>query len=116
MAGIFVLTEKSVINCKHGGRVNVTAAQRFVTIAGEAVLSFPDPTPKPISGCPNISSSSKPCTSTTSTLKGFSSFVTMNGRNIVNADLDGLTDGTPPAAVHYSMTSALQTFVYVDRG
>ena len=111
MPDLLVLTEKSVVKCNHGARVNITAAQRFVTIAGECVLSFPDPPAKPISGCPNIGASIKPCTLSLKALKGYSTFVTMNGRPIVREDLDGLTDGTPPGGVHYTNMSALQTFV-----
>ena len=116
MAKPLILTEKSVIKCNHGGRVNMPASQRFVKIANEAVLTSPDPKAKPISQCPLISSNMVPCTSTavTAPLAGLSSFVTINGKSIVNDLLDGMTNGTPPGTVHFQCVSVLQTFVFVD--
>ena len=111
MTQLLLLTEKSVVACNHGARVNIVAAQRFVTIANEAALTFPDPSGKPIGGCPNIGASIKPCTFSLAVGKGYSSFVTINGRPMVKQDLDGLTDGTPPGGVHFTTASVLQTFV-----
>ena len=106
-----VLTEKSNIHCNHGARVNVVAAQRYVKIANECVLSRPDPAAKGISGCPNIGAGIKPCTFSGMVTNGYSSFITMNGRSIIKDSLTGLTDGTPPGVTKYSVFAVKQTFV-----
>ena len=106
------LTEDADVRCTHHlGRVPQRASQSWVRVEGCAVLVVPDPIGRPISGCPNIGVSIKPCTSTLALTQGPSSFVRIEGRPVVRADLRGLTDGTPPGEVEYRPVDAAQALV-----
>jgi hypothetical protein len=94
-----VVTSAASITCLHGGRVGVRPGQQAVTIDGGAILCEPDLVGSPITGCTvPATPSSKPCTLVVSTLPGSSNpRVTVGGRPVMLATLQGLTDGVPPA-------------------
>ena len=111
-----ILTEDANVFCRHEtGKVSMLyATQDVVTINGRKVLLTPDPMFKPIVGCANLGPTIKPCTLTISVSKGYSDFVTINGRAICLDTLTGVTDGTPPASVEYHVRHPGQTLVDVQ--
>src|SRR5215469_7012386 len=107
------LTEDAVINCRHElGIVHLLLPlQDLVTIEGRKVLVQNDPEGKPITGCPNIGATIKPCTKTLGVETGYSQFLRINGRRICLDTVTGLTDGTPPGIVKYAVRKAGQGLV-----
>ena len=105
------LTEDAGLFCKHGpGRVSNKPSQDLVTIAGRRVLVEKDPEGRSIAGCPSVVPF-KPCLLTLPVLKGYSSFLRVNGRRICLDTVTGLTDGTPPGVVTYVVRTPGQNFV-----
>jgi hypothetical protein len=98
---MFLLTDKARLQCVHRGRVSVASSQRWVTIEGHPVQVEPDPVAKAIHACPNAGLMIKPCTSTVSVSKGYSSLLRVDGHRVCLDPLSGLTDGTPPGTVEY---------------
>ncbi len=107
------LTEDAIITCKHElGIVHLLLPlQDIVTIEGRKVLVQNDPEGKPIIGCPNIGATIKPCTKTLPVEAGYSDFLRVNGRRICLDTVIGLTDGTPPGIVKYSVRKPGQNLV-----
>lgn len=106
------LTDAADVRCSHKvGKSPQQASQTWLTVDGRPVLVAPDPVGRPIAGCPNIGVSIKPCTSTLAIRSGQSSFIRIDGRPIVRADLSGYTDGTPPGQVTYDVLDAAQILV-----
>ena len=106
------LTEQADVRCTHRlGKAPQSASQNWVTVAGVAVLVGSDPVGRSIGGCPNIGASIKPCTNTLAMKAGESSFVRIDGRPVIRADLTGYTDGTPPGLVRYEVLSPAQQLV-----
>jgi hypothetical protein len=106
------LTDAADVRCTHKlGRSPQQASQTWVRIDGRPVLVQPDPVGRPIGGCPNIGVSIKPCTSALAMTKGWSSFVRIDQRAVLRADLTGYTDGTPPGQVRYEVLDAAQPLV-----
>jgi hypothetical protein len=108
------LTLESVVKCDHGGRVTNVASQQWVTISTVPVLVEVDPEGRNIVACPNYGANIKPCKKTLKVAVGYSGLVRIDGKRTVLSTLDGLTDGTPPGAVHYTMRDPAQTFVEAD--
>jgi hypothetical protein len=107
-----VLTEKSNLRCNHqAGVVDVIASQSLVTIDGRKVMVEADPTGRPISGCPNVGPTIKPCTATVNVVTGYSDFIEIEGRRVCLDTITGLTDGTPPGIVHYKVIDPGQDYV-----
>ncbi len=112
---MLALTQTAVVTCDHVvGIVGIVASQQFVTIDGKAVLVSPDPVGKPIVGCPNIGPTIKPCLTTLAVKKGYSDFVSVDGRKVCLEPVTGLTDGTPPGVVNYKVRAPGQQFVNVS--
>lgn len=106
------LTDAADVRCAHKvGRSPQQASQTWVAVNGRPVLVAPDPVGRPIQGCPNIGVGIKPCTSTLAIRSGQSTFVRVDGRPVVRADLSGYTDGTPPGQVTYDVLDAAQELV-----
>ena len=104
------LTVDADVRCDHpGGIVSVVSSQDLVRVAGRLVVVGTDPQKRPISGCPNTSAATKACTQTVSITAGRSTFVRIQGLQVIRADLVGLTDGTPPGSVSYTVTDPGQT-------
>ncbi|MDM4722259.1 hypothetical protein QTQ03_22700 [Micromonospora sp. WMMA1363] len=104
----------SLIECDHDGRVVNVASQRWVTIGGAPVLVDADPQGKAILGCPNFGPTIKPCLRTLRVTAGYSSWLRVDGQRVVLSNLDGLTDGSPPGLVHYTVRDPSQSFVEAD--
>ena len=110
-----LLTEDAVLICGHpGGKVNNQPSQSFVTIGHKRVLVANDPQGWSISNCSNISVNMKPCQATinvTNVKGGYSTFLSVGGHAICLDTITGLTDGTPPGGVNYTVRSPGQDFV-----
>lgn len=107
-----LLTVDATLVCRHElGRVDVRATQDLVTIERRAVLVATDPEGRPIRGCPNVGATIKPCQRTLSVSHGYSDLVRIDGARVCLDSVLGLTDGTPPGTVQYSVTAPGQPFV-----
>lgn len=102
------------IRCDHEGRVTNNPSQHWVEIGGHPVLVADDPQGRAIARCPNIGATMKPCVKTLAVAAGYSSWIRVDGHPVVLDSLDGLTDGTVPGTVHYSVRSPGQMFVEAD--
>ncbi|MFW5874665.1 MAG: hypothetical protein ACOCUC_00380 [bacterium] len=110
------LTAKAKLVCKHElGKVGIRVSQEFVTIGQDPVLVENDPEQRPVSGCPNIGATIKPCTSTLKVIRGYSNLVRINHRRVCLDTVTGLTDGTPPGTVRYIVRHPGQNFVSGER-
>jgi hypothetical protein len=106
------LTEDAALICNHvNGVVKIVPTQDLVTIQGRKILVEPDPEGRPISGCPNMGATIKPCTTTLKVQAGYSAELRIEGRRICLDTVTGLTDGTPPGTVDYRVRNAGQNFV-----
>jgi hypothetical protein len=104
---VLLVTEDAAIACDHAtGRVRIAPSQNLVRINGRRVLVEPDPVAWPIVGCSNTNPmiGIKPCTSTLAVADGYSALVRVGGRRVCLQTVTGLTDGTPPGTVNYSVT------------
>jgi hypothetical protein len=109
------VTEPAMIVCGHQGRVVNQPGQLWVRVNGDPVLVDDDPERRSIGRCPNIGLTIKPCTKTLRVIAGYSDWLTVGDRRIVLSNLDGLTDGTVPGTVHYTVQDAGQSLVEADR-
>jgi hypothetical protein len=106
------LTEDAVLVCDHElGRVGLSPIQSLVTIGKRKVLVETDPEARPISGCPNLGATIKPCQQTLRVQVGYSEFIRVEHRRVCLDTVTGLTDGTPPGIVLYKVRSPGQAFV-----
>lgn len=108
------VTVNASIKCGHDGKVSNVPSQRWVTVGAEPVLVDNDPQGRNIGGCPNIGPTMKPCAKTLRVAKGYSTWLKVDGHAVVLDTLDGLTDGTVPGTVHYSVRMPGQNFVSAD--
>ncbi len=109
---MYFLSVDAFLVCKHGlGKVNIVATQGLLTIGKRKVLVERDPEGRPISGCPNIGATIKPCLLTLPVQTGYSGLVRIEGRRVCLDTVTGLTDGTPPGTVKYEVRNAGQTLV-----
>ena len=107
-----LLSEDACLICAHAlGVVGITATQGLVTIGGRRALVERDPESRPISGCPNVGATIKPCTSTLPVQVGYSGLVRIDGRRACLDTVTGLTDGTPPGMVKYRVRDPGQQLV-----
>jgi hypothetical protein len=56
----------------------------------------------------------KPCATTLAVDHGYSTWIRIGGNAVVLSTLDGLTDGTVPGTVHYTVRDPGQDFVRAD--
>jgi hypothetical protein len=108
---MLLITEDAVLRCDHQGSVHNQPSQSLFTIGNKRVLVEIDPEGRQITGCPNISLTIKPCTSTLKVTVGYSSLMRVNGKRVCLNTVTGLTDGTPPGAVNYKVYNPGQTYV-----
>ena len=107
-----LLSLDAVLVCDHvSGIVGLVASQAWVTVGGRPLLVEGDPESRPIAGCPNYGAAIKPCTSTLPVKQGYSGLVRIGGRRVCLDTGTGLTDGTPPGIVDYSVRSPGQQIV-----
>lgn len=109
-----LVTVAAVVRCGHDGRVRTIASQHWVTVGGADVLVDDDPQGRAVTGCPNIGPTVKPCTTTLAVATGYSTWIRVDGDRVALSNLDGLTDGTVPGTVHYTVRDPGQTFVGAD--
>jgi hypothetical protein len=95
------LNEAAVLQCAHGGRVQVSARDRRVTAGERPLLCEPDLEGAPIAGCAQPpSQSTKPCMMVAKVMPGSASLrITAGNRNAYLSTLTAITDGVPPAPV-----------------
>lgn len=107
------LTEDARLACDHGGRITNKPSQALVRIAGRRVLVATDPEGRSINGCPNanIMMGMRPCKTTLEVKTGYSNFIKIGGHRVCLSNVQGLTDGTLPGTVNYSVLSPGQTDV-----
>ena len=107
-----ILTEDAVLVCKHElGTVGIRPTQDLVTVEERRVLVENDPEGRPITACPNIGATIKPCQLTLKVQVGYSDLVRIDGRRMCLDTVTGLTDGTPPGTVKYKVRSPGQELV-----
>ena len=107
-----ILTQDSLLVCAHElGTVGIRATQSLVTIEKRRELVEINPEGRPISGCPNIGATIKPCQLTLRVQVGYSDLVRINGKRVCLDTVTGLTDGTPPGIVKYKVRNPAQTLV-----
>ena len=106
------LTEKADLRCSHDlGSVGIAPSQTLVAVMGEKVLVDDDPERKAISGCPNVGPGIKACCLTLKVKKGYSDLLRIQGRRVCLSTVTGLTDGTPPGIVTYTVRNPGQNLV-----
>lgn len=105
------VTAAAVVRCGHDGKVDNNPSQHWVRVSGAEVLVDNDPEGRHIGGCPNIGPTMKPCVLTLRVQSGYSGWITIGGRAVVLSHLDGLTDGTVPGTVHYTVRDPGQRYV-----
>lgn len=108
---MLILTEDAILKCKHDGSVAIKPSQSLVTVEGRLVLVEPDPEGRPISACPNYGLTIKPCVTTLKVNAGYSTLLRIDGKPVCLDTVVGLTDGTPPGLVEYTVRAAGQEFV-----
>ncbi|MDG5814097.1 hypothetical protein QA601_03340 [Chitinispirillales bacterium ANBcel5] len=105
-----ILTEDAVLKCAHEtGTIPMSGSQDFVTIRGRKILVEPDPVGKSVLGCPNMGVGIKPCTSTLAVQVGYSDLLKISGKRVCLDTVKGLTDGTPPGTVEYTVAQPGQS-------
>jgi hypothetical protein len=109
------VTAQAVIKCAHDGGVENKPSQHWVTVQGVPVLVADDPEGRGITACPNYGPTIKPCAKTLKVATGYSTRVRIDGAPVVLSHLDGLTDGTPPGVVHYTVRDPGQRLVEADQ-
>lgn len=109
------ITIESVVRCGHDGKIKNEPSQEWLRITEKPVLRADDPQDREINACPNYGVNVKPCRTTLEVAKGYSEWITIEGRPVVLSHLDGLTDGTVPGTVHYKVRDPKQTFVRADK-
>jgi hypothetical protein len=110
-----VLTEDAVFKCQHSGVVEVAPSQDYVRIGGRLVLVDDNPEGRDIDRCPNRNLAGiRPCDNSLKVRQGYSVFVAIDGHSICLDNLWGLTDGTPPGSVRYTVRAPGQDFVSGD--
>jgi hypothetical protein len=118
MAGKQVLTAKSILNCAHGGTVDLDPSQSWVRIGGREVLVEPDTVNRPVKACPMATPTTPPCSKTVNADKGasFSELVKIDGHGMCLATATGMTDWSRMATTPYFVSSPAQDFVAVEGG
>lgn len=107
-----LLTEDATLVCKHElGTVQVRTSQAFVTVEGRVVLVEKNPERRPITNCPNVGPTIKPCQLTLAVEEGYSDLVRVDGKRVCLETVTGLTDGTPPGTVKYNVRTPGQQLV-----
>lgn len=109
---MLVVTDSALVNCAHVmGIVSLVPGQSLLYIGGRPALVQTQPIGRPIAGCPNVGMTIKPCTSVVNVTGGWSDLAFVDGRPLCLDTLTGLTDGTPPGTVKYTVKNAGQGFV-----
>jgi hypothetical protein len=113
MSAPLAVTEAGRLQCEHHAKLENKPSQDMVRVSGERVLVASDPEGRRIHGCPNVSPSTRPCITSLRVDTGYSQFVAVDGHAICLSTLEGLTDGTPPGATHYTVADPGQDWVVI---
>ncbi len=108
----YLLTRQAHIKCRHetGGRVSQAVTQKLVWIDLAEVLVRSNTMSRPVKGCIAIPPM-KPCLVTLAETAGWSDFVFVDGKPVLQDNIDGRTSGDPPGTVHYFAANAGQSLV-----
>jgi len=106
-----VLIESSVLQCVHGGKVQLQASQAKLKVGGQAVILQSDLLKATVSNCPhtNTQAGETPCLKITSIISGVSTQLVVDGQPAMLETAKGLTNATPPQPVMWQVQSAGQT-------
>ncbi len=107
---MLLLTQDAVIRCAHDGKVGLEPTQSWVTIESRFVLVKKDPEGRPIHRCPEVGAM-KPCLTTLAVREGYSDLIRIDHRRVCLDTVTGLTDGTPPGIIFYTVRDPGQPFV-----
>lgn len=107
------LTEDAILNCQHGGTVKLITTQDFVRINKRLVLIEDNPENRSIHACPNENPviGIKRCMLTLKVKEGYSAFIRIAGHAVCLDTVEGLTDGTPPMMIKYTVKAPGQSLV-----
>jgi hypothetical protein len=109
---MYLLTQDACLNCDHElGLVTIVPSQPLVTVGSRRLLVERDPEQRAIVGCPMVGPAIKPCTTTLPVRVGYSDLLRIEGRRVCLDTVTGLTDGSPPGTVNYSVRAAGQALV-----
>lgn len=107
-----LLCAAAVLTCDHvSGLVNLAPTQEWVRVNGIPLLVRDNPERRSITGCPNYGATIKPCVTTLAVQQGYSGLVKIGGREVCLDTVTGLTDGTPPGIVKYTVRTPAQDLV-----
>ena len=110
-----LLSQDAVLVCDHAsGLVGIVPTQAWVKVEGRLLLVDNNPESRPIVGCPNYGATIKPCLTTLKVDQGYSAFLRIDGRSICLDTVKGLTDGTPPMTVQYTVRTPGQQLLGAD--
>lgn len=102
-----VLTQDALLLCKHvTGKVSLAASQHWVSVESRPVLVDSDPENRSIEHCSWSGPGVKPCQQTLKVVRGYSTFVSVDGAAVCLDTLTGFTESLPP--VTYDVKSAGQ--------
>ena len=112
-----VLTETSQINCAHAGKVQATAGQSKLRVAGSRVLVLGDLLGATVAGCampPDPNTATTPCVAVASAVaapqQGVATKLRVGGRGVLLDGVRGQTSGTVSGTPQtWSVSSANQT-------
>jgi len=109
---MFLLTRKAILKCAHGGVVNNVNSQDWVRVDDDPLLIENDPRQRSISGCPMLTITTPPCTSTVSVDDAsYSAFVRIDGKRVCLDSTSGRTNWSQLGITPFSVTSVAQKFV-----
>ena len=110
-----VLSNRSFLQCAHGGSVRIKASQDLVTIEGIAALVKPDLLGRPIAACPNATPSTPPCTRTVAVDEGpsYSAFASIGGHALAKSTATGRTNWSLLNIVPFGVTNPQQDLLTV---
>lgn len=112
---MIVVTEASVLRCGHRtGHIKLITSQALVRIDGKLILVRDDPEHRDIDWCDNGSPTTKSCQHTLQVQTGYSALLRIDGQPIVLDNLEGVTDGFPPAGASFQVQSVNQALVSGD--
>jgi len=106
-----VLIESSVLQCIHGGKVQLQASQTKLKVDGQAVILQSDLLKATISNCSNTNAQAgeTPCLKVTSIIGGVSTELVVDSQPAMLETAKGLTNATPPAPIMWQVQSAGHT-------
>lgn len=110
-----LLRDDALIACTHElGKVSLVASQTWVFVDRRPLLVDNDPEQRGISGCPNLTVVTKPCTTTLKATVGYSTLVAIDRKAVVLDSLSGMTDGQG-GVFRYEVNSPGQTLLAEGR-